>query len=48
MAGAHQVAANVLDRAYQVTEMFILHARHERETQLPGREQPCQTDRVTG
>ena len=47
MAGTHQIAANVLDRAYQIAEVLILDGRHEREAQLTGGEQPHQTDRVT-
>jgi hypothetical protein len=46
MAGTHQIAANVLDRAHQVAEALILDGRHKRETQLSGRKQPGQADRV--
>jgi glycine cleavage system pyridoxal-binding protein P len=36
MAGAHQVGASVLDRADEVAEALVLHARHTRERQLAG------------
>src|SRR5262245_11412066 len=47
VAGPHQIAAHILDRTGQVTELLIGKARHEREPQLPGRQQPRQPDRVT-
>jgi hypothetical protein len=42
VAGAHQVAAHVLNRAHEVAEVLVLDARHEREPKLAGGQQPDQ------
>ena len=46
VAGAHQVAADVLDRAHEITEVLIGDRRHEREAKLAGGQQPHEPDRV--
>ena len=47
VAGAHQIAAAVLDRADHVAELLVGDARHEREPQLARRQQPRQALGVT-
>jgi len=47
VAGAHQIAAHVLDAAHQVAEALIGDRRHERKPQLPGGQQPHHPERVT-
>jgi hypothetical protein len=42
VARAHQIASGVLDAAHQVAETFVGDARHERERQLAGGQQPDQ------
>jgi hypothetical protein len=42
VAGAHQIAAGVLDRAHQVAETLLLDARHIGKAQLAGCHQPRQ------
>jgi hypothetical protein len=47
VAGAHQVAANVLDRTDQVPELLIGDRRNKSEMQLTGGEQSHESFSVT-
>ena len=44
---AHQILARVIDATHQITKPLVRFAGHERERQLPGREQPDNPLRVT-
>ncbi len=46
VAGTHQIATEIVDRAYQITEALIRGRRHEREPQFPGGQQPHEADRI--
>jgi len=44
---AHQIAAQILTRTDQVAQRLDLGGRHDDRSQLPGREQPGELQRVT-
>ena len=46
MAGAHQIRAQVLAAADQVTQLLLLFGGHPHQPQFAGGEQPRQADRV--
>ena len=47
MPGAHQIHADVLTAAHEITQLLTLDRRDRDQRQLAGRQQPRQPDRVT-
>ena len=46
MPGAHQIRAQILATAHQITQLLVFLAGHPHQPQITGREQPREADRV--